>query len=69
MAATINFQENGLHFKLPVYLIQGEEDILTPKELTKLYFDKIKAPAKKYFCCREPLMDTTNLLLICNIKL
>ena len=49
MAATINFQENGLHFKLPVYLIQGEEDILTPKELTKLYFDKIKAPAKKIF--------------------
>lgn len=49
MAATVNFLQNGLQFKLPVYLIQGEEDILTPRELTKPYFDKIEAPAKKYF--------------------
>jgi pimeloyl-ACP methyl ester carboxylesterase len=32
-----------------VYLIQGEEDILTPKEITKAYFDKINAPEKEFF--------------------
>jgi pimeloyl-ACP methyl ester carboxylesterase len=49
MRHSINFLANNLDFKLPVYFIQGEEDILTPKELTKLYFDRLKAPEKKYF--------------------
>jgi pimeloyl-ACP methyl ester carboxylesterase len=48
MINTVNFMKNGLDFKIPVYLIQGEEDILTPKEITKMYFDKIKAPKKEY---------------------
>ncbi|MEO8765471.1 MAG: alpha/beta hydrolase [Ginsengibacter sp.] len=45
---TINLLANDLEFKIPVYLIQGAEDILTPKEITKEYFDKIKAPEKKF---------------------
>jgi pimeloyl-ACP methyl ester carboxylesterase len=49
MMSTINLLESGLDFKIPVYLIQGEEDILTPKETTTAYFEKINAPAKKYF--------------------
>lgn len=48
MRATINFLKDNLEFKVPVYLIQGREDLLTPKELTKKYFRKIKAPEKKY---------------------
>jgi hypothetical protein len=31
-----------------VYLIQGEEDILTPKEITKEYLNKIRSPEKKF---------------------
>jgi pimeloyl-ACP methyl ester carboxylesterase len=49
MSATINLMRDNLDFKIPVYLIQGNEDILTPKEKTKAYFDKIKAPQKKYY--------------------
>ena len=45
---TINLLKDGLDFKIPVYLIQGEEDILTPKEITKEYFDKIRAPKKEF---------------------
>ncbi|QCR23591.1 alpha/beta fold hydrolase [Pontibacter sp. SGAir0037] len=48
MEAEVNFMKNGLHYKIPVYLIQGEEDILTSKELTKAYFDKVKAPKKEF---------------------
>ncbi|MEJ8803056.1 alpha/beta hydrolase [Pontibacter sp. H249] len=48
MEAGINFMKNGLRYKIPVYFIQGEEDILTPKELTKAYFDKVKAPKKEF---------------------
>ncbi|WP_051360034.1 alpha/beta fold hydrolase [Adhaeribacter aquaticus] len=48
MMAGVNFMNDGLRYKIPVFLIQGEEDILTPKELTKAYFDKLKAPKKEF---------------------
>lgn len=49
MAANLNFMRDHLDFKIPVYLIQGNEDILTPKEDSKKYFDAIKAPKKEYY--------------------
>ncbi len=49
MSATINLMKDNVEFKIPIYLIQGNEDILTPKETTKKYFNKIKAPEKKYY--------------------
>jgi pimeloyl-ACP methyl ester carboxylesterase len=39
---------DGLEYKVPVFLIQGEEDILTPKEITTEYFAKLKAPKKEF---------------------
>jgi len=49
MSASINFMRDNLEFKIPVYFIQGEEDIMTPKESSKEYFEKIQAPKKEYF--------------------
>lgn len=49
MSANIDLLRDNTQFKIPVYLIQGSEDILTPKEKTREYFDKIKAPKKEYF--------------------
>ena len=49
MSAEFDFMENNLFFQIAVYLIQGEEDLLTPKEKSKAYFNKIKAPKKKYY--------------------
>ncbi len=49
MSASINLLKDNTDFKIPVYLIQGNEDIMTPKESSKKYFDKIKAPKKEYF--------------------
>lgn len=49
MVAGIDFNQGGLEFEVPVYLIQGEEDILTSGDITKPYFDKIKAPEKMFF--------------------
>lgn len=48
MMSTINLLDDGVDLKIPVYLIQGEEDILTPKEITEVYFKKINAPSKKF---------------------
>ncbi len=49
MNATVDFLEDGMEFEIPVYFVQGDKDILTPPEITRAYFDKIKAPEKEYF--------------------
>lgn len=49
MSANVDFLKDNLDFKIPVYLIQGNEDIMTPKESSKIYFEKIKAPKKEYY--------------------
>lgn len=48
MRSSLNFLQKNRVFTIPVYFIQGEEDLLTPKESTKQYFDSLKAPDKKY---------------------
>lgn len=48
MAESINFAKNGFEFKIPIYLIQGKADILTPATLSKPFYDKITAPKKEY---------------------
>lgn len=49
MSANINFLKDNVDFKIPVYFIQGNEDIMTPKESSKQYFEKIQAPKKEYY--------------------
>ena len=48
MFASVDLAELGLAFDVPVYLIQGAEDLVTVPDVTKKYFDRIEAPAKKY---------------------
>lgn len=49
MAESINLLRDIYTFRIPVYFIQGEQDILTPKEITTEYFEKIEAPHKDMF--------------------
>jgi pimeloyl-ACP methyl ester carboxylesterase len=49
MSATIDLLRDNADFKIPVYLIQGNEDLLTPKEKSQQYFNALKAPEKKYY--------------------
>jgi pimeloyl-ACP methyl ester carboxylesterase len=49
MAKDINFNQDAVEFKIPVYLIQGEKDLLTGSKISKAYFDKISAPDKEYY--------------------
>ena len=49
MRADIHLAKEHTRFSLPIYFIQGEEDLLTPKEVSRSYFQTIKAPVKKYY--------------------
>jgi pimeloyl-ACP methyl ester carboxylesterase len=57
----------GANFAIPVFIIQGQEDLRAPPEIAKAYFDRIKAPQKQFFVVpgssHEPSRDSTALLL------
>ncbi|WP_220477000.1 alpha/beta fold hydrolase [Massilia cavernae] len=38
----------GMRFDLPVYIIQGEQDLVTIPAVTKPWFDALSAPRKEY---------------------
>ncbi len=69
MSATINLMKDNLDFKVPVYLIQGSEDILTTKEKSKMYFDKLKAPKKKYYLLPKTAHGFNQSVLEIQIKI
>jgi pimeloyl-ACP methyl ester carboxylesterase len=39
----------GPNFSIPVFLVQGQEDLTALPELAKAYFDSIKAPRKQFY--------------------
>lgn len=49
MHATLDLYKLGTDFKMPVFLVQGTEDLTTTPAVAKRYFDAIKAPRKEYF--------------------
>ncbi|HEX4862094.1 MAG TPA: hypothetical protein VFV07_12720 [Rhizomicrobium sp.] len=38
----------GTDFRIPVYIVQGEQDLTTTPDLAKAYFDSLNAPRKKF---------------------
>jgi pimeloyl-ACP methyl ester carboxylesterase len=39
----------GTDFAIPIFILQGEEDLTALPELAKAYFDSIKAPRKQFY--------------------
>ena len=39
----------GTDFAIPIFIIQGQEDLTAVPELAKTYFDSIKAPRKEFY--------------------
>lgn len=48
MLAEIDLTRQATTFEIPIFLVQGENDLLTPREGTRAWFDSIEAPLKEY---------------------
>jgi pimeloyl-ACP methyl ester carboxylesterase len=63
----VDLRQLGTKFAIPVFIIQGQEDLRAPPEIAKSYFDRIDAPQKQFFVLpgssHEPSRDSTDLLL------
>ncbi len=60
-AAGANYKEHltydarsyGLNFKMPFFVFNGDQDVVTPTALAKPYFDEITAPQKTFVVLRN----------------
>jgi pimeloyl-ACP methyl ester carboxylesterase len=44
-----NLMREASLFKVPVFFFMGRHDYVTPSELAAVYFDRLKAPEKRFF--------------------
>ena len=63
MLARIDLPGLGMTFRVPIFIIQGEEDLLTMPAVTKAYFDRITAPTKKYILLQKVGHDPNPLMV------
>ena len=68
MAATIDLPALGNRFAMPVYLLQGTEDLLTPPEVTRPYFDSLQAPDKAWVLVPLAGHDPNEAMLAAQMK-
>ena len=48
MFSRVDLPKLGTRFAIPVFLLQGREDLVTTADVSKRYFDTIQAPRKDY---------------------
>ncbi|MBD8898377.1 alpha/beta hydrolase [Rhodanobacter sp. DHG33] len=68
MLSRIDLPALGTSFLMPVFIIQGKEDLLTMPAVTKAYFDRIQAPTKKYIVLDKVGHDPNPLMIDAQFK-
>jgi pimeloyl-ACP methyl ester carboxylesterase len=48
MSSRIDLYKLGTRFEIPVFLLQGDEDLVTPPDVSRAYFDSLIAPTKAF---------------------
>lgn len=47
IASLVDMERQAASFKMPVYMVHGDQDLLGTKEIAQRYFDRISAPRKQ----------------------
>ncbi len=68
MAQDIELDKTNIEFKIPIYMIQGEEDLLTAQKITEKYLKSIKAPYKNLVIVPRSGHDPNNSMLKVQLK-
>lgn len=63
MDSTIDMYKLGTKFDVPVFLLNGTEDLITTPEVAKRYFDFIVAPAKEFILLPNTGHDPNETML------
>ncbi|HEY0062690.1 MAG TPA: alpha/beta hydrolase [Telluria sp.] len=63
MLSTIDLHKLGATFAVPVFLLQGTEDLVTTPTVAKRYFDTIVAPTKEFILLPKTGHDPNEIML------
>lgn len=63
MFAAVNLPALGTQFELPVFLVMGEQDLLTSSAIARRYFDSITAPHKGFTVVKRAGHDPNQAVL------
>jgi pimeloyl-ACP methyl ester carboxylesterase len=63
MGPGIDLRRLGMDFAMPVYMLQGEEDLVTPAEVSRAYFDDLSAPRKTYVALARTGHDPNRIMI------
>jgi pimeloyl-ACP methyl ester carboxylesterase len=69
MYSHVDLPKLGTNFKVPFYLLQGEEDLLTTPDVAKRYFESITAPQKEFIMLPRVGHDPNPTLVAAQFKL
>jgi pimeloyl-ACP methyl ester carboxylesterase len=69
MFSQVDLPKLGTTFDVPVFFIQGSEDILTSPEVTKRYFESISAPQKELVIVPQTGHDPNALMVDAEYKI
>ncbi|MES2259615.1 MAG: alpha/beta hydrolase [Pseudomonadota bacterium] len=69
MYSKVDLPKLGTDFKVPVYFIQGTQDLLTTADVTRRYFDSIGAPDKDLIMVPQAGHDPNTPLIDAQYKL
>jgi pimeloyl-ACP methyl ester carboxylesterase len=65
----------GTNFAIPIFIVQGQEDLTALPVLAKAYFDSIKAPRKQFYLVpgtghepSAPQLDLTLKVLVEQVR-
>ena len=69
MLSHVDLPKLGTQFKLPVFMIQGSEDLVTTPEVAKRYFVSITAPKKEYVLLPRTGHDPNEAMIAAQYKI
>ncbi len=63
LLSKVDLARLGTQFRVPIYIVQGAEDLVTVPDVSRAWFDKVQAPRKRYVLVQRAGHDANEPLL------
>jgi alpha-beta hydrolase superfamily lysophospholipase len=63
LLSSVDLGQVGTEFRVPIYIVQGAEDLVTVPDVFRAWFDTLRAPRKRYVLVQRAGHDPNERLL------
>jgi len=67
--AQLDLYKLGTRFELPVFMLQGEEDLVTTPEIARAWFDRVTAPRKAFVLLARTGHDPNRTMIAAQLEI